>query len=446
MYRNSVFTLLIVLLMIGCNGAPVATLTPTEPPEAVIVEDAQAEVVAEVPTDAPTETAPPTEEPTLPPPVLVEDPTEEPAAEPTAEPVAEATVTTAPTITPSPVPVEASQPLLLSSAEDFIPQGRNPLTGELVEDPDILQRRPILCKISDSPVEWVRPQSGLNSADIIFEHYTEGVITRFSALFYGDTPERVGPIRSARLVDLELPLMYDAALCFSGGSSGQGANRGVWQLVFETGFAERVMRTDWPGYYRTGEDKPYEHTFYNRLAETWDYFDEIGLNQAPDYVTNMTFSDEVPAVSGPASSIDIRYGNGKGTFVEWDYDADSGQYLRSADGAPIIDANDDEQVSVSNVIVIKAPHLVNRNICETQAEDRCLAFSTELQIWGGGFVSVFRDGRQINGSWQRDDRYANGMMFTFYDDAGNIIPLKPGQSWVQFVPYEYIVTPIDVTP
>ena len=37
-------------------------------------------------------------------------------------------------------------------------------------------------------------------------------ITRFTAIFYGKLPSRVGPIRSARLIDLELPAMYDAAL------------------------------------------------------------------------------------------------------------------------------------------------------------------------------------------------------------------------------------------
>ena len=443
MYRKLIFFALFVFVLVACSGVPVATVTPsivleeTAVPIAVIEGEETTDHERQT-TDEPTVTMAVTEPPTaisptetLPPPPSVA-PTDTPIpAEPTATPTAEFVL-------------NAPRGLFLSEPEDFIPARRNPLTGDIVEDFTMLQRRPILCKISNSPPEWVRPQSGLNSADIIFEHYAEGVITRFSALFYGSTPEKVGPIRSARLIDLELPLMYDAGLCFSGGSTGQGPNRGVGQLVYDTSFANRVMRTDWPGYYRTGENKPFEHTFYNELSVAWDHLDQIGLNQAPEYVTNMTFGSEVPPISAPASYIRIRYGNGKGTFVEWNYDEASGQYLRTADGTPVIDANDGEQVSVSNVIIIKAPHIINENICETQGETRCLAFSTELQIWGSGFASVFRDGRQINGSWQREDRYANGMMFTFYDDAGNVIPLQIGQTWIQFVPYEYLVTPIDV--
>ncbi len=444
MNLNRTFIALSLLFLAACGGVPVATVTPS------LVLEPTAEPIAAI------------EEPTVAPVATIAPTSEGDAATSTSVPATIAAVTAVatelPQATATPLPptesptatatpgFELNKPkgLYLASADDFIPAGRNPLTGEVVADFTTLQRRPILCKISNSPPEWVRPQSGLNSADIIFEHYAEGVITRFSALFYGDTPERVGPVRSARLVDLELPLMYDAALCFSGGSTGQGANRGVGQLVYDTSFANRVMRTDWPGYYRTGENKPFEHTFYNNLSEAWRYLDSIGLNQAPQYVTNMTFSSEVPPISAPANDIRIRYGNGTGTFVDWHYDQQSGQYLRTADGTKVIDDNDGQQVAVSNVIIIKAPHVINRNICETQGETSCLAFSTELQIWGSGFVSIFRDGRQINGSWQRDDRNANGMMFTFYDDAGNVIPLQIGQSWVQFVPYDYIITPVDV--
>lgn len=433
--RAVLYVLSILLLTLAACSSPAAE-EPAEPevaePTAFVVVEPTGEAVEE-PTLAPT--LPPVVEATLPPPV-VEEATPLPEPE-VVEQVEEVAVE-------EPVVIEEAA-TVLNSAEDFIAQGRNPLTGQVIEDPAILNRRPILCKISNAPPEFVRPQSGLNSADIVFEHYTEGNITRFSALFYGETPAEVGPIRSARLVDLELPLMYDAALCFSGGSSGQGANRGVYQLVFDTQFAARVLRTDWPGYFRTGADKPFEHTFYNRLAEAWDKLEEVGQNQAPRYVTNMAFDSEIPfATSAPASYVSVWHGANKGSHVEWNWDADRNQWLRTVDGTPAIDANDGEQVAVSNVIVIKAPHVVNRNICETQTETQCIAFSTEIQIWGSGFASIFRDGRQINGSWQREDRSANGMMFTFYDDAGNPVPLQLGQTWIQLAPYQYIETTVEV--
>ena len=459
-WKNRAFFVVLgcLLLVVACN-APIAEepaemvaepTTPAVVEESADSSDADAAAVVE-PMAEPT--LAPVVEATLPPVVVVEDPT--PLPEPVAEESAEVAADTAGDTTEGEAAVEdtavvedapASDTVSLSSAEDFIAQGRNPLTGEVVADPTVLNRRPILCKISNWPAEYVRPQSGLNSADIVFEHYAEGNITRFSALFYGETPEQVGPVRSARLVDLELPLMYDSALCFSGGSTGQGANRGVYNLMFETQFANRVLRPEGSSYFRTGDtSKPFEHTFYNRPEAAWARLDELGENRAPSYVSNMAFNSEAPMeISAPASYVSVWYGAGKGTHVEWNWDAERGQWLRSADGAPVIDANDGEQVAVSNVIVIKAPHVINRNICETQTETQCIAFSTEIQIWGGGFASIFRDGRQVNGSWQRQDRNANGMMFTFFDDAGNPIPLQLGSTWIQLAPYEYIETTVEV--
>ncbi|HRL10969.1 MAG TPA: DUF3048 domain-containing protein, partial [Aggregatilineales bacterium] len=57
----------------------------------------------------------------------------------------------------------------------------NPLTGLVVDDPAVLQRRPIVAKISNAP-PLVRPQAGVGQADLVYEHYAEGGLTRFSAV------------------------------------------------------------------------------------------------------------------------------------------------------------------------------------------------------------------------------------------------------------------------
>ena len=49
-----------------------------------------------------------------------------------------------------------------------------------------------------------RPQSGLSSADVIFETVAEGGITRFLAIFYCQNASYVGPVRSARMYFLKV--------------------------------------------------------------------------------------------------------------------------------------------------------------------------------------------------------------------------------------------------
>src|SRR5690606_7442224 len=99
------------------------------------------------------------------------------------------------------------------------PPDVNPLTGLSVDDPAVLQRRPVLVKISNAP-PLVRPQHGIGQADLVFEHYAEGGLTRFSAIFYSQLPRQAGSIRSARLIDYELVEMYKALLAYSGASNG----------------------------------------------------------------------------------------------------------------------------------------------------------------------------------------------------------------------------------
>ncbi|MGH7685209.1 MAG: DUF3048 domain-containing protein [Candidatus Dormibacteria bacterium] len=64
-----------------------------------------------------------------------------------------------------------------------------------------------------------RPQSGLSTADIVYEYETEGGISRFSALFLQPPTATVGPVRSARLATIRIVNVYDATLVYSGAST-----------------------------------------------------------------------------------------------------------------------------------------------------------------------------------------------------------------------------------
>jgi hypothetical protein len=360
--------------------------------------------------------------------------------QPEAIPATNTPVQMAPTFTPIPTVTlsgsaitNSEQNVKLTNKGDF-GTNRNPLTGELVDDPSILQRRPIAVKISNAPARYVRPQSGLSQADLVFEHITEGPITRFTAILYGKTPPNMGPIRSARLIDLEIPPMYDAALAYSGSSIG------VSRKLFGSDFSSRILRPSEPAYYRTGENKPYEHTFYAHPAEFWPSLEQRGENLSPAFATFMAFSS-VPSASGaPASAANIRYRDW--TSIDWQYDPSIARYRRWVDEVEHVDANSGEQLSVSNVILLFAPHSVDTTICEFQSDDGCLAFSTLVHIWGEGRAIILRDGLQFEATWKRPNR---GDMLTFSDPIGNPVPLQIGNSWIQVIPIDY-PDPVRIDP
>lgn len=392
-WRFLILLMLVLLLPVlaACGGAePVPTPIPLPATEEVMAETAVPTVMA------------PEEKPTLPPP-----PTMVPAS----------TATTIPTA------VAEEGPIVLMTAEDF-GDNRNPLTGELVENPEDLLQRPLAIKISNSPAGQVRPQSGLNSAAIMVEHLAEGAVTRLTGIFYGNWPEKVGPVRSARLIDLELPAMYDAGLVYSGASTG------VSQRLFSSDFRPRIIRSNTEGYYRSGEpNKDIEHTLYVHPEGLHNTLAEDGLNTPPNFNTVMTFTSEPPEGGQPATDLTIDYIWEK---IEWKYDEENGRYYRWADGKEIYDANDKKQANTANIVIITPYHVQDGNICEQASkEGECVALSVQIQLWGSGPGILIRDGQQYPMYWHREGR---NDLLTFTDAEGNPVPLQIGNTWIQIVP------------
>src|SRR5690606_24574017 len=96
----------------------------------------------------------------------------------------------------------------------------NPLNGALYtesEAKNFLNKRPLAVMV-ENHVE-ARPQAGLAEAEILYEAMAEGGITRFMALYQASSPEKITPVRSARLHFVDWAAEYDAAYAHWGGSN-----------------------------------------------------------------------------------------------------------------------------------------------------------------------------------------------------------------------------------
>ncbi len=333
------------------------------------------------------------------------------------------------------------------------PPDVNPLTGLQVADVQVLERRPMIVKVSNAPA-LVRPQAGLSQADIVFEHYVEGGLTRISAVFYSQSPERVGSIRSARLIDHELVPMFDGMLAFSGGSLGvekyifgseyvnnfyagidgiEDVFPGAPQPPSE--YADRAYKGVLYGnpYFWREEEILVPHNMFVNPAALWELSARQGHNVRPRLV-GLAFADEAPPdETRPAERIDVRY---RATRVVWTYDAAQGVYARQADGMPHGDSNGEAVITAANVIILHAEHsdtLVVESMNNGQP-----VWSTQIAVWGSNDAVLFRDGRRYDGVWVRTEREN---IFAFYTASGEVLPLKPGNTWVQVMPDEAQLVP-----
>jgi hypothetical protein len=313
------------------------------------------------------------------------------------------------------------------------PPDVNPLTGLEVSDTEVLERAPLAIKVSNAPAV-VRPQAGLDKADLVFEHYAEGGVTRLTAVFLGQTPTMVGSVRSGRLLDLEIPAMFKALFAYSGTSAGVG---------------EKYRKSDlWPdqmappgnaggAFYRRDLPKAFEHTLFVNPSTLWAEAERRGINERKD-LRAMTFDPTPPRRGKAASEVSVLYRAGI-SQVKWVYNPRDGRYYRWQGGAAHREELSGTQLSAANVIVVAANHVETNIVEDTWGGGH---WSIEIQIWGEGPVSIFRDGKRYDGIWRRLERDAPLSFWT--QDGKRRIPLKPGNSWFQMVPLGF--TGLEVSP
>ncbi len=356
-------------------------------------------------------------------------PPPEATATPTRTPPPQETATPAPTSTLTPRPATptatASPTKTVVEATPF-PLDVNPLTGEKMESAEVLDRIPIAIKVSNSPE--VRPQSGLNSADLVFEHFAEGNITRFTTVFYGKEPEQVGSVRSGRLIDLEIPAMYGALFGYSGSSAGV-KERIRNSDLFPTYIAAPDFGVGQPYFYRVPQEgKAFEHTLFTNPTVLRQLADERGINKRPEFPRLMTFSETPLEGGAPINYFEIDYQSS--CKAGWTYDAASGRWQRATAGVTQKDYLTGETLTAANVIIVYANHIETDILEDTWGGGHQ---SIQVQVWGTGPALVFRDGVMQNGYWERVER---NHMLTFWVAEGHPIPLKVGNTWLQMVPLD----------
>ena len=92
-------------------------------------------------------------------------------------------------------------------------ESRNSLSGRIGTDGPIL-----VVKIDDTAA--AHPQAGLEDADVVYIEQVEGGLTRLAAVFSSKIPDVIGPVRSARISDIELLEQYGRVVfAYSGAQS-----------------------------------------------------------------------------------------------------------------------------------------------------------------------------------------------------------------------------------
>jgi hypothetical protein len=293
---------------------------------------------------------------------------------------------------------------------------RCPLTGVPTSGASVPQRPALAVKVDNYP--QARPQSGLDQADIVFEEPVEGGITRLVAVFQCQSPALIGPIRSARAVDVPiLGQLGRPILIHVGGINPVLSLLQNGNLIDDDLFYRGAIAQHIPGRYA-----PYDT--YVSAAAAW------GLNTADTTPPPALFTySSTPPAGTPVTSIHIPFTGTNNTL--WTWNASSGHWLLSYSGRPATVANGG-QIATTN-LVVQTVHVTYGPWLENDVG----GLEVQSQLTGSGPLTVLRDGVAITGTWQRATVKDPT---TLTASNGSPIALQPGQTWVEIVPSTVPVT------
>ena len=350
-------------------------------------------------------------------------PTQTPTATETLPPKPKRIVSSTPDLAPTPAATPAEYPAEGFGPSNF-PADVDPLTGLGVQNPALLDRRPLIVKVSNLPRN-VRPQWGLSLADHVYEYYTEEGTTRFAAVFYGQDASRVGPIRSARFVDDHLVSMYKANFAFG------SADYRVRDRLFKQDYASRlVIETACPPMCRY-EPKGANHLVTNTTDLT-DYINKkkVKGGNSRQNLDGLMFKRQPFSNGAPADHVYVRYS--AAIYNRWDYDQGTRKYLRFSDQAddlengknesyaPLMDRLTNQQISADNLLVIYVTHKYYSRTPEI----------VDIMLTGSGKATLFRNGQAFQVTWQRQ---ALDTLIQLSGADGQPVPLKPGTTFIEIV-------------
>lgn len=298
----------------------------------------------------------------------------------------------APAVTPSLSAPAGPEPSATPTAEAG---PVDPLTGGKVVDGPVLA-------VKVENIGLARPQVGLHPADIVFAEQVEGAQTRLVAIYHSRFPRRLGPVRSARSTDVQLlPLFGRPGLVYS------GANASV-QAKIDRASIVPIQRST------RDRRRVAPHNVFVDLASLAGTATKVG--DARSIGWTFTAGTEQADTGRKAERATSQVGHD--TFR---FDWTGGRWTVRWNGKTYVDGDDGTVTKVDNVVVMRVHDHPDGNA------DVLGAPSVQSDTKGSGQVSVYRDGRRLDGTWRRSET-AGPMTFT--DDEGRPIALHPGQTWV----------------
>lgn len=282
------------------------------------------------------------------------------------------------------------------------PPETNALSGRIGPNGPVL-----VVKIDDTAN--AHPQIGLDRADVVYVEQVEAGLTRLAAVFSSELPPRIGPVRSARISDIDIFANYPKVAFAYSGAQGR--------------LLPYIAAANW---WDLGAQRQ-SSTIYTRDSLRRAPWNMVLLPQAllekaaergqvPESARSVGWEfGPLPRGGTPISSVEVRWPSSR-YLIQWR----EGSFALTQDGRE--EVVDGAGAIVPSTIVIQLAAIV-----PSEFGDRYGGITPKTEVVGSGTALVLRDGVIFRATWKRPS-LTDPTTFTRAD--GSTLAFDAGQVWV----------------
>ncbi len=296
----------------------------------------------------------------------------------------------------------ASQKSFISNI--FVEPTYNSLSGREGSDGEIL-----VVKIDDTVS--ARPQIGIDRADVVYIEQVEGGLTRLAAVFSSEIPTLIGPIRSARISDIEILAQYGRVVF-----AYSGAQSKMLPVISAANLNDYGAQRQSPTIYTRDESRTSPTNMVLRADLLLEKVRSDGREIAQSRTVGWTFGDlpnggtaiTEAKINWPAASYEVKWSP---TEERW---------LVFNNGVPNMSASGTQHGPTTFVIQ-------DVEILPSEYGDKFGGVTPYSKTIGTGTGFVLRDGQYFAATWSRPDELSGTTWRTL---DGSELPFARGQVWI----------------
>ena len=277
---------------------------------------------------------------------------------------------------------------------------RNILTGEIGSNGKVFA-----VKFDDTA--YSHPQEGVEAADVVFITQVEAGLTRLMGIYSSKYPDQLGPVRSARISDIDILAQFGRV-----GFIYSGAQSKLRPVLGDANLVNLSAERNPPTIYFNDPTRVAPYAMMVRLPLLMEKADEVEIVKSVGWQHG-----ELSPSSLPVASAKVNWPNASYELI---WDSANDKFNLNFDGKANF-AKSGERLG-SNMMVVQ---LVK--IAPSEYGDKFGGITPKSEVIGEGEAYLFRDGTVTKVRWSRSS--ATQPTSWLFED-GSSAQFATGQVWI----------------